>query len=115
MRLHLPPARREILVWADADRIHQVVTNFLTNALKYAPADRPVEVRVKVRQWRARVSVRGRGPGLPAEEHQRIWEAFHRADDSTVTHGTPHGSAPSLGLGLYISKTIIEQHHGEVG
>jgi signal transduction histidine kinase len=117
IRLHLPArqAGQAILVWADADRIHQVVTNLITNALKYAPADRPVDVRVQVRAGWARVGVRDQGPGLPPEEQRRIWEAFHRADGIAVTSGTPHGCAQSLGLGLYISKTIIEQHHGEVG
>lgn len=122
IRLHLPTSRQGIQavpVWADADRIHQVVTNLLTNALKYAPADRPMEVRVRVwvrqQQGWAHVSVRDQGPGLPAEEQTRIWEAFHRADGSVVSSGTPHASARSLGLGLYVCKTIIEQHHGKVG
>jgi signal transduction histidine kinase len=91
------------------------MTNLLTNALKYAPADRPVDVRVRVRNGWAHVSVRDQGPGLPAAEQRRIWEAFHRADGIAVTGGTPHASSQSLGLGLYITKTIIEQHHGKVG
>jgi signal transduction histidine kinase len=115
IRRHVPPARREIPVWADADRLHQVLTNLLANALKYAPADRPVQVSVRVLKGWARVGVRDHGPGLPPEEHQRIWEAFHRADGIAVTGGEPHASAQSLGLGLYITKTIIEQHHGKVG
>lgn len=115
IRLHQPPSRGEIRVWADADRLHQVLANLLANALKYAPADRPVQVSVRVLKGWARVGVRDHGPGLPPEEHQRIWEAFHRADGITVTGGTPHASAQSLGLGLYITKTIIEQHHGKVG
>ncbi len=116
MRLHLP-ARQALPVWADADRIHQVVTNYLTNALKYAPADRPVDVRVQVQvrtRW-ARVSVRDQGPGLPAEEQERIWEPFHQAAGIPVVSGTLHAAAQSLGLGLYMCRTIIEQHQGRVG
>ena len=64
---------------------------------------------------RLRVGVRDQGPGLPTEEHKRIWEAFHRAGGVAVTGGMPHGSAQSLGLGLFICKTIIEQHQGQVG
>lgn len=120
VRLQLPTARQSVQavpVWADADRIHQVLTNLLTNALKYAPADRPVDVRLRVREGWVRVSVRDQGPGLPAEEHKRIWEAFHRADGIGIveTARTPHASAQCLGLGLYITKTIIEHHHGKVG
>jgi signal transduction histidine kinase len=114
IRLHLPP--RQILpVWADADRIYQVVTNYLTNALKYAPADRPVDVRVHQDAGWARVSVRDHGPGIPAEEQERIWEPFHQAGGVPVVSGTLHASAQSLGLGLYMCKTIIEQHQGWVG
>lgn len=102
-------------MWADANHLHQVLTNLLANALKYAPADRPVQVSVRVLKDWARVGVRDHGPGLPPEEHQRIWEAFHRADGTAMTGGTPHASSQSLGLGLYIIKTIIEQHHGKVG
>lgn len=118
IRLHLPTARQGVQavpVLADADRIHQVLTNLLINALKYAPADRAVDVRVRVREGSARVSVRDQGPGLPAEEHKRIWEAFHRADGIVETGGTRHASSLGLGMGLYITKTIIEQHHGKVG
>jgi signal transduction histidine kinase len=116
MRLHLP-ARQAFPVWVDADRIHQVVTNFLTNALKYAPSDRPVDVRVQVQvrnRW-ARVSVRDQGPGLPDEEQERIWEPFHQAAGIPVVGGTLHAAAQSLGLGLYMCRSIIEQQQGRVG
>jgi signal transduction histidine kinase len=87
------------------------VTNYLTNALKYSPEDRPVEVRVAVRRGRARVSVRDHGPGLPAEEQAHIWERYHRAQDIRANTGSGAG----LGLGLYISRTIVERHQGEYG
>jgi signal transduction histidine kinase len=114
IRLHLP-ARQAVQVWADGDRIHQVVTNYLTNAQKYSPADRPVDVRVQQHAGWARVSVRDQGPGLPVVEQVRIWEAFHRADGVPVTGASAYGDAHSLGLGLYICKLIIEQHQGQVG
>src|SRR2546425_13268469 len=56
-------ARKEVSVYADADRLVQVVTNYLTNALKYSPADRPVEVRLRVEGQAAQISVRDEGPG----------------------------------------------------
>ncbi len=114
IRLHLP-AQKSVPVWADADRIRQVVTNYLTNALKYSPDDRPVEVRVQVREHWARVSVRDEGPGLPREEQQRVWERFHRAAGIRVVSESERGAAQSLGLGLHISKMIVEQHLGRVG
>ena len=98
-------------VLADADHIGEVVTNYLTNALKYSPLDRPVEVGVEVETQQAQVWVRDQGPGLPPEEQERIWERFHRAEGIEVQSGTGVG----LGLGLHICCIIIEQHHGQVG
>src|SRR5262249_36522108 len=107
--------RREVQVLADADRIHQVITNYLTNALKHAASDRPVWVQVTAREGRARVAVRDEGPGLPPEEQDLVWERFHQVEaGGEQSHSGTHAGA-GLGLGLYISKTIIERHGGEVG
>ena len=105
------PAGVRVPVWADADRIGQVVTNYLTNALKYSPAARPVTVGLDVDEQQARVWVRDQGPGLPPEEQERIWERFHRVNGIEVQSGTGVG----LGLGLHICRTIIERHQGQVG
>lgn len=98
---------------ADAERIGQVVTNFLTNALKYSPEHEPVEVGIDIdeHQAQARVWVRDAGPGIPAEEQARVWVRFHRVAGIEVQSGSGVG----LGLGLHISKTIIEEHQGQVG
>ena len=96
---------------ADPDRIGQVITNYLTNALKYSPEETAVEVRVVHDDAVARVDVRDFGPGLLATEHTRIWERFYRAPEIDVQAGSGIG----LGLGLYICKNIIERHGGEVG
>jgi signal transduction histidine kinase len=98
-------------VLADGQRIGQVVMNFLTNALKYSPADLPVTVRLEVSGHEARVSVRDDGPGLPREAQAHIWERFHQVEGISEQGGPVTG----LGLGLYVSRTIIEQHQGEVG
>jgi signal transduction histidine kinase len=99
------------LVYADVGRIEQVVTNYLTNALKYSPADRPVDVGLDVEPQQARVWVRDQGPGLPVEEQEHIWEQFHRAKGIEVQSGAGVG----LGLGLHISRMIVERHDGQVG
>ncbi len=108
--LHVP-AKRAVPVVADADRIGQVVTNYLTNALKYSAADRPVEVFLAIEGQMARVSVQDKGPGLSQTEQQAIWERFYQVERITVQSGSSTG----LGLGLHICKTIIEQHRGQVG
>lgn len=105
------PGDTPVPVVADPDRIGQVVTNYLTNALKYSREDQPIEVRLRVEDHTARVSVRDHGPGLPPEEQQQIWELFHRVPSIQVQSGSGIG----LGLGLHICKTIIERHSGQVG
>jgi signal transduction histidine kinase len=100
-------------VHADAGRIEQVVTNYLTNALKYSPAAHPVEVgiEIEIEQQCVRVWVRDYGQGLPLSEQRRIWKRFHRVHGVEVQSGAGVG----LGLGLYISRMIVERHHGQVG
>jgi signal transduction histidine kinase len=107
--LQLPEAQ-PVPVYADAERIAQVVTNYLTNALKYSPVEQPVLVGLDVVGHQARVWVRDQGPGLPAEEQARIWECFHRVQGISAQSGTGDG----LGLGLYICRIIIERHQGQV-
>ncbi len=99
-------------VHADADRIGQVVTNYLTNALKYSAEEEPVVVTLDLATpGFARVTVRDRGPGLPPDQQESIWERFHRAPGVEVLSGSGVG----LGLGLHISREIVERHGGAVG
>lgn len=100
-----------LLVHADAVRIGQVVTNYLSNALKYSPNEQPVEVRIEQGERDVRVLVHDRGPGLTSQQQEQIWERFHRVEGINVQSGSSVG----LGLGLYISRMIIEQHQGRVG
>jgi signal transduction histidine kinase/PAS domain-containing protein len=110
IRLELP-ATTPVPVVADADRISQVITNYLTNALKYSSEDCPVEVRLATAGAVARLSVRDEGPGIPLAEQERIWDMFYRAESVRVQSGSGVG----LGLGLHISRTIVARHHGQVG
>jgi signal transduction histidine kinase len=89
-----------------------VVTNYLTNALRYSPVDRPVEVGVQLRRDWVRVVVRDEGLGLTPAEQRCIWERFHRVARIQVV-GDDTGAG--LGLGLYLCKTIVEQHDGRLG
>jgi signal transduction histidine kinase len=99
-------------VIADADRIGQVIHNYLSNALKYSPRDLPIVVRVEQEGEALRVSVQDKGPGLPIEEQEHVWERFYRAKGVKAQNGS---GTMGLGLGLHICRTIIDYHHGTVG
>jgi PAS domain S-box-containing protein len=96
----------ELYAAVDADRLLQVVVNLLSNASKFAPAGDIVEVRLRRLPGVARVSVIDHGVGIPPEFRERIFQKFAQADatDSRQKGGT--------GLGLNISKAIIEKHRG---
>lgn len=105
------PASMNVFIMADAGRIAQVVTNYLTNALKYSKDDRPVQVCLEAKGSHAHVSVHDEGIGIPAAERAHVWERFCVIEGNRVQSG----SGVSLGVGLHISKSIIERHHGRVG
>jgi PAS domain S-box-containing protein len=94
----------------DPDRIGQVLLNYLANALKYSPEDGVVEVTLDVRDAVARVSVRDAGLGIPAAEQERIWTRFEQLGSTQQP-----GASSGLGLGLYISRALVEAHGGHVG
>jgi PAS domain S-box-containing protein len=98
-------------VLADADRVEQVVNNYLSNALKYSEDDKPMEVRLAQEEGMMRVSVRDAGPGLSSAHQQHIWDRFYRVEGIDVKSGTGVG----LGLGLYICRNLIERQGGQVG
>lgn len=101
-----------VLVVADADRIAQVLLNYLANALKFSPDESAVEVSLDVRDRVARVSVRDRGMGIPVEDQERIWSRFEQLDER---RRSASAARSGLGLGLYISRAIVEALGGRVG
>ncbi|GAC1568509.1 MAG: hypothetical protein NVS3B14_17980 [Ktedonobacteraceae bacterium] len=109
-RLDIPVAGK-ILVIGDAERIEQAITHYLSNALKFSAAECPVDISVCIEEKEALLAVRDEGPGLSPVEQERIWDQFYRAPDIKVQSGSSVG----LGLGLYICRSIIELHHGQVG
>src|SRR5690606_29173754 len=89
----------------DKFRLEQVITNLLTNAAKYAP-ENPVDVELTREKQYAILKVTDHGEGISEENQKLIFERFVRAVSSSSVSG--------LGLGLYISKQIIELHHGTI-
>jgi signal transduction histidine kinase len=100
----LPPDRLE--VWADPDRVEQVLFNLLSNAVKYSPRDSIVTLQVRRLGGPARVVVHviDQGAGIARQHLPRIFERFYLAE----------GSEKGVGLGLYISKELVEAMGGEI-
>jgi signal transduction histidine kinase len=93
-------------VSGDATRLEQVLTNLLDNAAKFSDPGAPVEVTVTADGSEAVLSVRDRGIGIPPEVRGRVFERFRQAFDDRH-----HGG---LGLGLYVSRQIVELHGGSI-
>lgn len=108
--LDLPP-QDVLMVAGDADRLRQVLGNYLANAVKYSPTDALIEVGITSDEQMARVWVRDHGPGLSPEAQQHIWQRFYQAPGIQAQQD----SGVSLGLGLYICQKLITRHGGQVG
>jgi len=98
-----------VMVNADAARLQQVMANLISNAAKFAPADSIVTITVERRSHKALVIVRDEGEGVPEEFRSRIFGKFAQA-----ASGVQRQSGGS-GLGLSISRAIVERHGGEIG
>jgi signal transduction histidine kinase len=96
----IPPIR------GDRDRLRQVLTNLIDNAVKYSPAGEQVRVVAYREDSRVHVEVSDRGPGVPRDQQRLIFEKFGRAS----TPGAP--GKPGTGLGLFIARSIAEAHGG---
>jgi PAS domain S-box-containing protein len=107
LRFQAPDA--PLTVHIDSDRLIQVLTNLLSNALKFSPPQSTVEVNVLRVARQVRVEVADHGPGIPAEFRGRIFQKFSQADSSDSRQ--KGGS----GLGLNISKALIEKMGGQIG
>ncbi len=105
-RIFVDPGDPIVLAIDDA-RIERVIANLVQNALSYSPACSGVVVRLDARRDAACVSVIDAGPGLTATERDRIFERFTRGDSGRGRRGS--------GLGLYVSKRIVEAHGGRMG
>ena len=112
---HAQTDRHELILTApeslpatvDAFRIEQVLTNLVTNAIKYSPEGGLITIDLdEPRPGVVRIAVRDHGIGIPPEEHERVFERFYQA------HQASHRSG--LGLGLYLSRAIVERHGGRL-
>ena len=102
-------APERIEVHADRDRLDQVLTNLIENAVKYSPDGGPVRVTAERRGGEVEVRVADVGVGIPPEHRDHVFERFYQADGDAGRR-----RFGGLGLGLYISRAIIDAHGGRI-
>lgn len=95
-------------VFGDEMRLEQVITNFTTNAIKYAPEGKEIHITSELRGDQVYFAVRDFGIGMSKEHEQKVFEKFYRIEETSERF-------QGLGIGLYICQEIIERHHGKIG
>lgn len=105
-KIHFNTDIKELFVFADRQRIEQVIVNLISNAIKYSPAADLIVLKCTTHDNKAAVSVQDFGVGINADEQQKIFERFYRVKTST-------SHISGLGIGLYISNEIINRHKGK--
>jgi PAS domain S-box-containing protein len=107
IRLDAAAPAPAVLLYVDPDRFAQVITNLLSNALKFSPAGAEVAVGLAKRGDNVRITVRDHGAGIPAEFRPRLFEIFAQAESGGKNGGS--------GLGLSIARRIVAGLHGQIG
>jgi signal transduction histidine kinase len=105
LELRLPP--KPAVLTCDCMRIEQVLNNLVSNAIKYSPEGGKVVIEVGAGDGEARLAVRDEGVGIDADDLEVIFDPFRRAQHS-------NGRVPGVGIGLYISRLIVEAHGGRI-
>lgn len=98
-----------VVAMVDSDRLVQVFTNLVSNAIKFSPAGSAVRLAIETGEDAVRITVRDQGPGIPPAFRDKIFGKFQQADlsDAKAKNGT--------GLGLAIARSIVLMHHGDIG
>jgi len=109
VKLELHCAASGVLVNIDAQRLQQVLANFISNAVKFSPANGVVEIHLSLKGGWVEVAVVDHGPGVSDEFRARIFQKFAQADASNSRQ------RGGTGLGLAISKAFVERMHGSIG
>lgn len=108
-QLHVHTELAAVEVIANQHRIEQVITNFLTNAIRYSPEHEHIFITIKEEQNRVKISIENKEAHIPADQLDKVWERFYRGDSARQR------AQGGTGLGLAISKNILELHGAQYG
>jgi signal transduction histidine kinase len=97
-----------VRIYADKERIGQVLTNLISNAIKYSPDSKKIIVTLTHDLDSVTVSVQDFGVGIPQDKQEKVFEQFFRVN------GTRQNTFPGLGLGLFVSSEIIRRENGRI-
>lgn len=97
-----------VTVFADRDKIGSVISNMISNAVKYSPERKDVAVRCQINGPWAQISVKDQGIGISAEDLPKLFDRFYRVENNQTQ------LISGFGIGLYLSAEIIESHHGKI-
>ncbi len=104
--IDIPP--HSILVLANEDSIYQVIYNLIDNAVKFSAAESSIDISIICKNDKLLFSIKNYGAEIPEDELKSVFDRFHKTDKSRSRDRS------GLGLGLYIAKTIIQQHKGKI-
>ena len=99
----------QLMAWTDGDKLEKIVSNLLSNALKFTPRGGHIDVSLDVADEQVKVTIADTGKGIPEEQRENIFKRFYQLDNQTkaiVNWGT--------GIGLYYSRRLAELHHGSL-
>ena len=102
------PCKEIVTLYADRDKIGQVLTNLLSNAIKYSPSANPIKVDCIIANGQITVSVIDQGMGIPANQLDKLFNRYYRVE------GDQMQNTSGFGVGLYICKEIIDRHGGKI-
>ncbi len=97
-----------VVIYADKEKITQVLTNFLNNAVKYSPENKHISITLENTGGEVKVAIIDRGIGVRSDEQEKIFQRFYRS-------GSYNSHVSGFGIGLYISAEIIKSHGGTIG
>jgi two-component system phosphate regulon sensor histidine kinase PhoR len=99
-----------VTIWGDSIRLRQIITNLVTNAVRYSPTNTHIWIRVSADSVNGYISVDDEGPGIPPAERERLFERYYRVPGIKRTGSSTEG----LGLGLYLCREIVMLHSGRI-